>query len=346
MVALNELFEVTYGNKLDANKLPKMRPSSGGINFVGRSSQNHGVSTTVAPIPGTEPYAAGLITVALGGSKLLSAFVQERAFYTAQNVAVLKPIPEMSFQQKLYMCLAIRHNRFRYSAFGREANRTLRTLDVPDIAELPSWIPDPKQDRLTELERPASTLDTPGLNTATWKVFRYDEIFEIKKGYYNKKPPNFEGPGGIPFIGATDKRNGITAFISYANLVKYSRDGTVKENEPIERKLFRAPSITVSNNGSVGEAFFQPQIFTCTHDVNPLYLKDRSVKLTPALALFICAVIRTEKYRWGYGRKWRPIRMPSSLISLPAAPGGTPDWRIMESYIQSLPYSSQLGSTE
>ncbi len=90
MKKLNELFEIRYGSKLDFNKMTPLMRSQGGINFVGRSSQNHGVSGTIAPLNDTVPYEAGLITVALGGTKLLSSFVQEHPFYTAQNVAVLK----------------------------------------------------------------------------------------------------------------------------------------------------------------------------------------------------------------------------------------------------------------
>jgi len=31
-------------------------------------------------------------------------------------------------------------NRFRYSTYGREANRTLRTLLVPKRKSVPSWV--------------------------------------------------------------------------------------------------------------------------------------------------------------------------------------------------------------
>jgi hypothetical protein len=87
-----------------------------------------------------QPYAPGVITVALGGTKLLSSFVQEYPFYTAQNVAVLTAKIPLTFPQKLFVCLAIRHNRFRYSAFGREANRTIKKLEIPAINEFPDWL--------------------------------------------------------------------------------------------------------------------------------------------------------------------------------------------------------------
>ena len=114
--------------------------------------------------------------------------------------------------------------------------------------------------------------------------------------------------------------------------------------ESLDRKLFAGQCVTVPNNGaSVAEAFYQPRPFTCSHDVNPLYLKDKDVDLTPALGLFLATVIRAEKYRWSYGRKWRPMRMCESEIKLPATPSGKPDWVYMQAFIESLPFSSQIG---
>jgi hypothetical protein len=102
MKKLNEIFDVAYGNKLDLNKMTLLPLIAGGVNFVGRSSKNLGVSATVAPLQDLLPYEAGGITVALGGSKLLCSFIQERPFYTAQNVAVLLPTCPMPFSEKLF----------------------------------------------------------------------------------------------------------------------------------------------------------------------------------------------------------------------------------------------------
>ena len=93
----------------------------------------------------------------------------------------------------------------------------------------------------------------------------------------------------------------------------------------IEDKLFDKDCITVPNNGSIGYAFYQPKPFTCTHDVNPLYLKD--FQLNKYIGMFLCSLIEKEQYRWAYGRKWRPSRMPSSTIKLPVTTNGNPDWQ-------------------
>jgi hypothetical protein len=46
----------------------------------------------------------------------------------------------MSLDTKLYYCLCIEANRFRYSTYGREANRTLKTIQVPVLHHVPSWV--------------------------------------------------------------------------------------------------------------------------------------------------------------------------------------------------------------
>lgn len=319
MKPLNEIFEVTYGNKLDLNKRAALSIRDGGINFVGRSSQNHGVSGCVEPIAGLTPYESGLITVALGGSKLLSAFIQEAPFYTAQNVAVLRPNQPMTFQQKLYMCIAIRHNRFRYSAFGREANRTFRTLQVPELAEFPAWIDSLEQLSVASMVKAAMTTTLPALTPESWGAFELQYLFDIRKGQRLTKADML--PGSVLYVGASDTANGVTAHIG-------------------QQPIHKGGTISVSYNGSVAEAFYQPKPYWATDDVNVLY--PNGYTLTPATALFICTVIRLEKYRFNYGRKWHLDRMRESIIRLPVTSTGEPDWNFMENYIKSLPYSSQL----
>jgi hypothetical protein len=167
------------------------------------------------------------------------------------------------------------------------------------------------------------------MNTSSWKWFRYDEIFDIKHGFYNKKPED-NPEGDIPFIGATDSNNGVTSHSDLETIAVTTKTGD-GSNSPMEEKIFEN-CIAVTNNGSVGYAYFQAKPFTCTHDVNPLYLKGHEIN--PYIALFLCTLIEKERFRWAYGRKWRPIRMPSSKIKLPVTPEGTPDWKYMEDFVK------------
>lgn len=197
------------------------------------------------------------------------------------------------------------------------------------------------------------------LDTKMWETFNYIDVFEIKKGFYNKKPEP-SGEGKIPFLGATDSNNGVTEYYSLDEIESASKTGDGK-NDPIEKKLFPGNAVCVTNNGSVGYAYYQPKDFTCSHDVNPLYRKDGM--FNECTGLFVAAVIMYDRYRWGYGRKWRPERMVKSQIKLPIkrnedgspfiddgkkySPNGfVPDWEWMESYIRQLHHKRITSSVQ
>lgn len=337
LVKISDIFDVTYGTKFDMNKMSISKSSK--IAFVSRTSKNNGIASYVDEYMGIKPLEKGKITVSLGGTYVLASFLQEEDFYTGQNVAVLSAKENLTKEEKLYYCMAITKNRFRYGAFGREANRTLKDLLIPDLSKIPSYVKNVNFNKYGNLSE--TFLDKKILlNPITWKTFRYDEIFIIKKGFYNKKPPISESGEGILFIGATEFNNGITGRILIDDISKFSKVGSIEINNTLEGKIFQGNCITVTNNGSVGNAFYQPNEFTCSHDVNPLYLKNHL--LNKYIAMFLISLIKLEKYRWGYGRKWRPMRMPNSLINLPVDKNNNPDWQYMESYIKSLPFSKNI----
>src|SRR6266516_1051438 len=125
---LNELFNVLNGSALDLNRMVKVDSAEfNSANFVSRAEKNQGVVARVKIIPEVIPFESGLISVALGGS-VLSTFVQQSRFYTGEHMRVLEPKREMSLFEKLYYCLCITKNRYRYSSHGRAADRTLHDL--------------------------------------------------------------------------------------------------------------------------------------------------------------------------------------------------------------------------
>ena len=173
---IKELFDIEYGNQLDKNK---MIEDPEGINFVSRSSSDLGVNGRVQEIPGVAPYTSGLITVTLGGTYLLSAFVQPRRFYTAQNIKVLTPKRSMSFNQKVYYCLAISSNRFRFTSHGREANKTFDDILIPSPYAVPKWVTEVSLESCT---KDCVARDDITLDVGSWREFRLGDVFEIKKG--------------------------------------------------------------------------------------------------------------------------------------------------------------------
>lgn len=149
------------------------------------------------------------------------------------------------------------------------------------------------------------------MNTSSWKWFRYDEIFDIRKGKRLTKENMTEG--SIRYIGAIDSNNGLSAYIGN------------------DSQLHQGNTISVSYNGSIGFAFYQEKEFWATDDVNVLYPK---FLLNRYIAMFLCHLIEREQYRFCYGRKWDLEAMNKSKIKLPVTPEGTPDWKYMEDFVK------------
>ena len=345
LVELSTLFNIENGSDLELNKLKK---TDEGINYISRTMKNNGVKAQVSVVEGKVPKNPNTISVTLGGS-VLEAFLQDKEYYTSYHVAVLTPLEPMTKQEMLYYCMCIRANKFRYN-FGRQANKTIASLKVPSKESIPKYVNTTEIKDLYNFTKKLIKLKTPKLNSNEWKEFTFDDLFIIKNGYYNKKPIHSK-KGKIAFLGATANNNGVTEYYSIEDIAKYHRDGTTKKDELI-KKVFDGNCIAVTNNGSVGCAFYQKDPFTCSHDVNPLYLRNH--ELNKYSAMFLITIIEQEKFRWTYDRKWRPYKMPKSVIKLPIKIDENnqpildhngkyiPDYMYMENYIKTLSYSKEL----
>lgn len=156
LVALSRIFSVHYGVNMELNALKK---DPEGVNFVSRSSRNNGVSGKVALVAGVEPLPAGLMTVAGGGS-VLETFVQPEPFYSGRDLYYLVPPDDMSLQEKLYYCMVIRANRYRFN-YGRQANRTLKDIQIPARSEVPAWVKSIFDSEVKAWQAKLSGLTTP-----------------------------------------------------------------------------------------------------------------------------------------------------------------------------------------
>jgi hypothetical protein len=313
MKRLDEIFDVRNSPSLE---LMICEQVESGICFVSRTSANNGIVARIKLLDELDPMPANAITVALGGS-VLSSFYQDEPFYTAFHIACLYPKTELTKEQMLYYAYVIEENKYRYN-YGRQANRTLKNILVPDIDELPDYVNKMSVSDYQFEEEPVINRKLE-LNTDSWKWFRYNDVFDVKKGKRLTKADMISGI--INYIGATDSNNGITAKI--AN----------------DEHIHSSNKITVSYNGSIAEAFYQDKPFWATDDVNVLYPK---FELNPYIAIFLCTLIFKEKYRFNYGRKWDKRMMQNSKIKLPITKNGQPDWQFMEDYIKSLPYSNNI----
>jgi hypothetical protein len=346
-------YKATAYNALDLIQCDKDNDNA--IEYVTRTDENNGCKCYVINEDFDDIEQGNAITI---GDTTATVFYHENRFICGDHIVVLRSDYFNKYVGHFISTL-LKKESYRYN-YGRAFNKRLieeTMIKLPaDKKGQPDWIWIEnyiKKSLILKLPSKAKSIwegsyDISSINSDNllfqvekWQWFRYDEIFDICKGFYNKKPENHTG-NNIPFIGAIDNNNGVSEYYDIQDIEEASKTGD-ENNVPLTEKLFAGNCITVSNNGSVGYAFYQAKTFTCSHDVNPLYLHHKwNQELNQYIAMFLCSLIEKERYRWTYGRKWRPKRMPSSLIKLPVDKTGIPDWKYMEDYIKSLPYSANI----
>lgn len=108
--------------------------------------------------------------------------------------------------------------------------------------------------------------------------------------------------GGVPFVGRSDRNNGVTAYVApVADLVPNP-----------------AGSLSVAGGGSVLATFLQREPYYSGRD---LFYLEPLVEMTDDQKLYYCACIRANRYRYNYGRQanktLKDIPLPA-LEDLPA----------------------------
>lgn len=300
----------------------KRQRKVGNTPLVTASARNNNISAYVNLPPN---HKAGCITLPYDGS-IGHACYQTEDFLLGSAVYALVPHIPISREVGVFICTLLRRESFRYN-YGRKWNSTRLAADrllLPvDSNGSPHW---------SEMERIVSTITgipnvdkiadsaqtrIPLSDSGTWGDYRLGDLFNIEKGIY---VPTREQVGGhTPVITSTAHNNGV------------GRHSNVPP-------MFKAGSMTISRNGSVGEAFYQDEDFFAsdnTHVLTPIFEADRFAKM------FLCSVIELEKPKYGYGRVWSLGRMRETVIKLPSL-NGEPDWNYMSNYMKGLPFSASV----
>jgi len=303
---VKDLFELHQGNGFELMHINSSEKSD--VNFVSRTSQNNGIVAQVDKIDSTEPFRAGYITVALGGS-VLSSFVQLKPFYTAFHIMVLEPKKKMSLQEKLFYCMCIKANAYRFN-YGRQANKTLKDIELPNV--IPNWV-------YTTKSVPINTIigkkQLAPLHIDNWEEFRIGDIFKTS----TTKPLITTEKGSLPYVTRSGQNNGINDYVSDENYI-----------------LNKGNCITIGAEGAV--AFYQKFDFVAGVKVYTL----RNKNLSKYSALFICTILNSYNYKYNYGRARILSKIEREIVRLPKTKNSSPDWDYMENYIKSLPYSDKI----
>lgn len=154
------------------------------------------------------------------------------------------------------------------------------------------------------------------INIKNWQEFLLggeDGLFNIVKGTRLTKANMKEG--NINFIGSSAINNGVTNHISNFE------------------RVHPANLITVSYNGSIGEAFYQDEPFGASDDVNVFYPKFEQ---NFEIAMFLIPLIRKVGEKYKFVDKWKLEDMCNDKIKLPVNKKCEPDWKYMENYMKKV----------
>lgn len=146
-----------------------------------------------------------------------------------------------------------------------------------------------------------------------WKEFFLEEVVSINAGKRLTKADMQHGE--MPFIGASEMNNGITAF-------------TCSKNESLDRNV-----LGVNYNGSVGFSFYHPYDAIFSDDVKRVKWKETCHNNKYTL-LFLSSMIGQQKCKFAYGYKFNAQRMKRQKILLPICSDGNIDWQFMEEYMK------------
>ena len=299
-------------------------PLDNTIRFVSRTEMNNGCDCYVLnnSLSGIEK--ANAIAI---GDTTATCFYQGEDFVCGDHMVICRA-DWINLHTALFIISILKQEKYKYS-YGRAFKMELISntmLKLPTAADnTPDW--DYMESYIKSLNhKPVATANRGGdgshtLGVETWKDFCLGDYFEIKKG--KRLTSDEQTEGSTPYVGAIDSNNGIANYIG-------------------QDAIHAGNTISLSYNGSVGEAFYQPKPFWATDDVNVLYFREENgVAFNKYIALFVCAVLRQEKYRYSYGRKWVLESMKSTVIKLPEK-SGKPNWSYMEDYMKSLPYGDRI----
>ena len=164
------------------------------------------------------------------------------------------------------------------------------------------------------------------LKDRTWKTFIVNEIIDEKniyngKSYNNADLINSDSEDYVLYITRTEQNNGV------------SMCAQVLEYEGLEK----ANAITIGD--TTATIFFQEHDFI----TGPHIIVVRADWLNVYTATFIISLLNMEKYRYPvFGRAFTKDLIKTTKIYLPVNDEGKPDYKFMEDYIKSLPFSNKI----
>ena len=318
---IDSLFSVDKGiyikqSNIENGKIPYItaKAINNGLNcFIGNNNLFEGNNITVEKVK-------------------LSAFYQPSKYYCSHDVSVLSN-NKLNKENSLFIATMIGRQGSKYS-YGRQAQMNVvkrETLfcpinekNEPDYEYMENYtksIMDKKveiykkyiQNILAGLEYK----EILPLNQKKIKPFKVEEIFLIENCKCSKAGALKKG--NIPYIGATNRNNGLMGFVKK------------------EEKLLTKGNCMVficDGQGSVGYSMYKSENF-----IGSTTLKvGRNERLNKYIGFFLSTLLDMNKSLYDYGYKRSEKRLKKEQIMIPVDEKNEPDFEYMEQYMKNITY--------
>lgn len=332
MVKISDYFRIVRGNathlstRLDSHDKEAVR-------LISSTSQNNGGNKMVFPET-EETIYDHVITINNNGS-IGYVFWHPYKFIASSDVTIIQlRSGTLNTYTALYLKTAIelQKNKFAYGYKISDDRLQNLMINVPitknhhlDFKAMETVIKSKFSDLPVTKETKNSIEKSLSLMDINWKQFTVKEVLGTPLSG-NDLPKYLRTEGTTPFVGSSASNNGLTGFIKKGDYTP---------------KKYATNSISINRNGSVGYAFYHPYEAYFSGDTRYLKL-SKNKNITPAIAIFITVAISQQKTQFGYGFKLGTKRLNNLIINLPVDKNGSPNWKFMDKYINSLPNSDLI----
>lgn len=317
---------------IDKNKL---NSEVGNVPYITRSDVSNGLNLFVSENQktGFRKDSGNCITIGLDTQ---TVFYQPHEFYTGQNIQVLN-YENCKKENALFVTklIQLQMGKFNWGGNGATLGRLSRTkalLPVTSTGQIDydfmeDYIKEVEEQKLKEYcefatkrlnECKTNSQSVEQLEEKEWKPFEISEIFKkFEQGKSKGLNHLDENNGTLPYLGATNRNNGILTFIKDAKTMKQKGNciGFIRNGQ-----------------GSVGYAIYKTEEFVSTSD-NTFAYADWLNKFT---GLFVVASQDLIRSKYSFGYKRNNERLKKDNILLPIDSAGKPDYSYMENFIKNL----------
>ena len=212
----------------------------------------------------------------------------------------------MSDAVKLFYCLCLRCNKFRYS-YGRQANETLKDLQVPCLDEVPDYVKSFSKEQFrkdlvqsVDLSALADKAEETGKMT---DLVPLRDLFSIENGVAATsllRSPVKKSDNWIPFVRPSYRQS--TSIDAYVNKYLVPQD-----------KVYPKGTLYVSTNGQGSHTYSYVSASEFVPNSDVAVLKPKR-DMTLREKLFYAMCISRNRYKFSYGRKPKGEKLEAVML--------------------------------